>query len=92
MTPADWRNLLPLVGQRVIVEWVNPEDDWPAFIIIELDEEDDMIRFQGDTHPDGSKHDGNKFWVMSGDIVSIKPRQSALDRMSENAHQIGLEY
>lgn len=59
-----------LIGKPVRIEWRRPQDDWPAFTL--LDYEPPMVRLQG--RDDGDfKHDGDTFWVNAAEIVSIVP-------------------
>lgn len=71
MSAADIRNWKKLRGQLVEVRWRDPIDDWPYFIVREVDASKEMIELQGADYPDGSaKHDGDVFWVMADKIKS----------------------
>ena len=56
----------------VVVDFKAVEDDWRYFRIERV--EGQKIAFTGMTDDDGTKHDGNFFWVGASEIQSIRLR------------------
>ena len=59
-----------LLGQPVFITWRRPQDDWNHFTLLDIRE--DRIRIQGRNHPEGFRHDGDRFWATFNSMVSIR--------------------
>lgn len=74
MTAAEAKNLRAMKGKFVKVEWRKPEDDWPYFRLLEVNERTSTIKLRGMDFPNGTaKHDGDEFWVDWLDVKHIEP-------------------
>jgi hypothetical protein len=60
-------------GKDVLIEWDDPDADWPSYHVIAIDEKSHGIHLRGINTPEGDKHDGSEFWAAIADIVTIKP-------------------
>lgn len=72
MTAVEYRNLLPLVGRRVVIRWRDPNHDWRYFRLLGADIRISAIRLRGMDDPDGARHDGNEFWADWSGVASIE--------------------
>ncbi len=73
MTAAEYRNLLPLIGKRVVIRWRDPAHDWCYFRLLIADIRISAIRLRGMDDPEnGVQHDGNEFWVDWSSVASIE--------------------
>ncbi len=73
MTPAEYRNILPLVGRRVVIRWRDPAHDWRYFRLLDADIRIGAIHLRGMDNPEnGAQHDGNAFWADWSGVASIE--------------------
>lgn len=72
MKPAEYKNLAPLIGERVHIEWRDPKDDWPSFVLMDVDLADGTVQLRGADMPCGTKHEGDVFWADWADIRVMK--------------------
>lgn len=68
MKPAEYKNLAPLIGERVHIEWRAHKGDWPSFVLLDVDPADGTVQLRGC----GAKHDGDVFWADWADIRVMK--------------------
>lgn len=65
--------LKSLLDSDVKIEWHDPNNDWPYFRLLLIDESTASMLLRGIDYPDGSaKHSGDEFWTSWKDIKSIK--------------------
>jgi len=64
------KNLKDYVGHRVIVEWVNPLDDWKWFYVIAYYNNTFWLR--GIDSPDGDRHDGDSFLAYVDTLLTME--------------------
>lgn len=74
MTPAEVKNLRELKGKFVQIRWRDLADDWPYYLLLDVDAKASTIKLRGMDFPDGSaKHDGDEFWADWADVRDIEP-------------------
>lgn len=76
MTPAEAKNLMAMKGKLVYIEWRRQEDDWPYFLLLDVDAKAGTIKLRGMDCPQELgryKHDGDEFHADWNEIKKIKP-------------------
>jgi hypothetical protein len=52
--------------RNVVIEWANPDCDWPWFTVVAFAGE--WVCIRGRASPDGDPHKGESFWVHRSEI------------------------
>lgn len=74
MTPAEAKNLRALRRRYVEVKWRDPNDDWPFYRLLAVNQKDGTVKLRGMDYPrslGGWKHAGDEFWADWQDIKSL---------------------
>ena len=59
-----------VISDPVHIEWKDPDSDWHWFYL--LGTRGEWLKLQGRDSPDGSKHDGDVFWVHRSEMKSME--------------------